>query len=273
MKHYSQLSRGMIITAALVFPILANQASALVYTTDDWQLLEAQLIALDLSGELRPPADLTGRIMDDLAAIRAAYPDETRVIKVPDNVAVTFDSEGTLTPPDPLQFAEVVTHIRYMPSAAPNQLIVGLTDEAMAQFNAGQYHELDALNTLYGVIDIDMGPTIGGTSLAIMLLTFDQNYNTQVLADLYIQAQLWGLRSAESNRYGGDGSTIQAGPPFYTFSAGWGDCPSGCINKQEWHYRVDDGHVTVIPEPATLSLLGIGGLAMIRRRRKHHTLQ
>ncbi len=264
----------MIITAALVFPILASQASALVYTTDDWQLLEAQLIALDLSGELRPSADLTGRIMHDLAAIRAAYPDETRVIKVLANQFLPYDSEGNLIlPDDPWQYEEVVTHIRYMPSAAPNQLIVGLTDEAMAQFNVGQYHELDALNALYGVIDIAIGPTIGGTSLAIMLLTFDQNYNTQVLADLYIQAQLWGLRSAESNRYGGDGSTIQAGPPFYTFSAGWGDCLSGCINKQEWHYRVDDGHVTVIPEPATLSLLGIGGLAMILRRRKHHTLQ
>ena len=236
MRHYSQLSRGMIITAALVFSILASQASTLAdpitnddaslidrftdYLTkrangflggiqadlvadinhairfdDDWQLLEAQLLALELSyGALQPPADLTEQIMNDLAAIREAYPDETRVIKVPANQFLPIDSEGNLIlPDDPWQYEEVVTHIRN-----------GLSNPYMS---------------------------------------------------------------------GGSGGGIEVGPPFYTFSTGWGDCMNGCINKQEWHYRVDDGHVTVIPEPATLSLLGIGGLAMIRRRRKHHTLQ
>ena len=226
MRNYSQLSRGMIITVALVLAILASQASA-----DDLQLLESQLIALELSGELRPPAGLTELILDDLAAIRGAYPQ--------------------------------VADIRYKPSAVPDQLIVGLTDQAMAQFNDGQYHELDDLNALYGVIDIDASPLSPA-----MVLTFDQIYHTQVLSDLYIQAQPWGLRYAEPNGYIGGGSTIQANPPFYTFIRAWGDCPSGCIHHRNSHFRVDDGQVTFIPEPSSLALLALGLVGFVGCNRK-----
>ena len=154
-------------------------------------------VVLPITGELR-------EILDDLAAIRAAYPDETRVIQV-ERTWLSFDSEGNPIPSfDLVQYDEVVTNIR----------------------NGLSY------------------TTPGAGYIPVFF-----------------------------SRYMGGGN-IEVDSPFYTFSASWGcGYPSGCINKQEWHYRVDDGHVTVIPEPATLSLLGIGGLAMIRRRRKHHTLQ
>ena len=195
------------------------------------ELLEAQQIALELSGELRPPEDLTELIQNDLAAIRAAYYPQ-------------------------------IADISYRPIASPDQIIVGLTDQAMQQFRNGQYHELDQLNALYGVIEID-DPF---HRISAIILNFDQVYNTPLLADLYIQDDPPGMRYAQPNYYGGYGSTISAAPPLYTFIRAWGDCPAGCIYHDYWEFSVQDGQVDLIPEPATLGLMVIGGLAILRRR-------
>ena len=44
----------------------------------------------------------------------------------------------------------------------------------------------------------------------------------------------------------------------------WNDMPG---NIDYWDSRPIQGVVEIVPEPATLSLLGIGGLAVIRRKR------
>ena len=77
----------------------------------------------------------------------------------------------------------------------PNELIVGLTEEAMADFRLGQYHELDELNSLYGLVEI----RALRTSRPLLLLTFDQDYNTQMLADIYIEAEPVGMLRAKPN--------------------------------------------------------------------------
>ena len=39
------------------------------------------------------------------------------------------------------------------------------------------------------------------------------------------------------------------------------------VGGDNWWWAVDDVMVTAVPEPATMVLLGLGGLALIRRRR------
>ena len=51
-----------------------------------------------------------------------------------------------------------------------------------------------------------------------------------------------GIRYAEPNSALGDGDDIQIWADrdilHFEFSHGWGDCPSGCINRKTWEYRV-----------------------------------
>ncbi len=94
----------LVLAGFLLIAPLANNAHAGFID----QLLEAKLLALDLSGQLRPPADLTEQIYNDLAAIRTAHPE--------------------------------VADITYRPRAVPYQIIVGLTEQAIEQFRNGQYH-------------------------------------------------------------------------------------------------------------------------------------
>lgn len=57
-----------------------------------------------------------------------------------------------------------------------------------------------------------------------------------------------GVIFAEPNGYIGDGSNIEGSIESnyleYVFSYGWGDCPSGCINRHYWLFQVKfDGTV------------------------------
>ncbi len=178
-----------------------------VFTSAD-PLLEAQMLALDISGELLPPEELTQRILEDLAAIRAAYPE--------------------------------VTNIHYRPNYEPSQMLVSLTDEAFAQYLQGQYHAWDELNAAYGAIDF-----AASSFVKIVLLKFDKIYNMELLSDIYEQAHIDGIIHAQPNYLYGDGNTIYADPPRYTFRRAWGDCPAGCIYRKDWHFEVEDGQVTL----------------------------
>ncbi|MDD5134744.1 MAG: hypothetical protein PHP01_04980 [Phycisphaerae bacterium] len=166
---------------------------------------EAQMLAIELEGQLRSNAELAEQIYSDLAVIRSTYPE--------------------------------VANITYRPQAAPNQLMVGLTQEAAAQYLNGQYHALDELNELYGVIEIETH----FSSYSFLLLTFNQVYNIPLLAQIYIDAQPEGVRYVEGNGMIGDGSTIVAEMPFYIFIKKWGDCPSGCTGYECWSFKIEDG--------------------------------
>ena len=170
---------------------------------------DAELLAMEISGALLPPTELTEQIAADLEAIRSEFP--------------------------------VVSEIHHHPRWKPGELLVGLTDEAFEQFQQGEYRGLDNLNTWFGAVNIR---TLGG--IPALYLQFDQEYNPEVLATFYSEAE--GVRHAGPNGIIGDGNTIEGAPSTYTFSRGWGDCPAGCISRHFWVFTVENGSVTLVEE-------------------------
>ena len=174
------------LISALVILTYAFSASAFNY---DDPLVEAQLIALELSGDLIPPPDLTQQVFEDLAAIRTAYPQ--------------------------------VADIHYRPFFSPDEILVRITPEAVEQYRNNQYHALDDLNS----------------PIPLLRLRFNQVYNMPLLAQIYTDANLYGVEHVQPNYVYGDGPTIIAEPPSYMFINAWGDCLSGCIYHEFWKFR------------------------------------
>lgn len=168
---------------------------------------EAELIALCLSGELVAPDSLYNQILSDLAAIRATFGD-------------TF---------------EVVNRIKFSPPWVAGCLIIGFDDSTVQQIRNGQYHAWDSLNQQYQVTKID---TIVFDWLGIALLSFEGRLHPYRLAEVY--AVLPGVWAASPNGIRGDYPNIyarQTGSGLtYLFRDAWGDCPSGCIYSEYWHF-------------------------------------
>jgi hypothetical protein len=162
------------------------------------------VLALEISSELLPPPDLESRIADDLAAIRAL---------------------------DPL-FEKI--HAR--PAWLPGELVIELTDEAMARYRDGTFDDLDDLNATYGPVEIR------SMFLNWLHFEFPAPYNPSRLAPIYVAKDC--VVYAGANGLVGDGSDISATEVGeYTFKYGWGDCLAGCINNHYWRFSVADGIV------------------------------
>ena len=132
-------------------------------------------------------------------------------------------------------------------NASPNSLIVGLTLNAMDDFRQGQYHELDELNAFYGVVHIEDLRIIPA-----FVLKFDRDYNTLMLAHIYAEANPEGLRYIHPDYI------LQIDPIInHIFLVPFPDSS----------FPFNDAPIT-IPEPATLGLLLVGGLALLKRRSK-----
>lgn len=76
---------------------------------------------------------------------------------------------------------------------------------------------------------------------------FSENpVNIKALASLF--GPINGVRYSEPNSFAGDSNNITAEDKEshweFTFSVGWGDCPSGCISRHFWKFSVHpDGTV------------------------------
>ncbi|MBK0403710.1 T9SS type A sorting domain-containing protein [Adhaeribacter sp. BT258] len=74
----------------------------------------------------------------------------------------------------------------------------------------------------------------------IVVLKSGSNYNIRALSNMF--ETLNGVQYAVPNSYAGDGNNIQdsiyADHVELTYSLGWGDCPSGCINRRFWKFKV-----------------------------------
>jgi hypothetical protein len=192
------------ITVSTIFLVIAVGvvfADAPPYEDED-------ILGLELSGELLAPPALVTWIGQDLAAIRYAFPE--------------------------------ISDIHVFPDWSPGKLIVGLTENGWAEYQAGTFAELDSLNAEYGPVSIEPHP-----STRYLVLEYEALYHPEVLSVIY--EGIDGVRYAGPDIFFGDGNDIYTEQlTFYTFKRGWGDCPSGCIYEDFWVFSVIDGSVDLI---------------------------
>jgi hypothetical protein len=84
----------------------------------------------------------------------------------------------------------------------------------------------------------------------LFLLTFNPYLNIPKLAELYERHE--DIIYAEISGYFGDGDDIELqmknGAFNFVFSHGWGDCPSGCIERYNWYVAVEENVPTLEEE-------------------------
>lgn len=171
---------------------------------------DATVLGLELSGELVAPADVVSQIAQDLAIVRGAYP--------------------------------VVAAITVLRDWMPGALLVGLTDPAWAQYLAGTFTALDAVNDQYGMTIIGQIPSIKTLKLASQECS-----NPTVMVDAYWARPEVMYVEPNYNLNDGDDITCTA-LGWYTFKHGWGDCAVGCAFSHYWHFRVIDNVATLVSE-------------------------
>jgi hypothetical protein len=184
---------------------------------------EAEYLAVEITGELRPSVPLADQIEADLAAIRTAHPDFTDI------------------------------HAR--PDWLPGELLVGLTPTAYSQFKTGSFDGFDSLYATLGIPETrthDVGQWLH--------LQFGKVYHGVRLAELFEPVS--GVRYAEANCVIGDGNDIMARlDRTYTLTRGSGDCPAGCIYRESWDFTVTEDGVfsgaSVGPKPGDFNDDGV----------------
>lgn len=171
---------------------------------------EAEILALEASGEKLPPPELVTQIESELWIARNTFP--------------------------------VLEKIEAMPDWIPGELLIGLTEEAAARFEAGEFTELDELNDALQLVAADRF----GSSTAYHF-RYQSPYNPELLVPDYEGIE--GVRYAEPNGVMGDGPDIRwEEPGLYTFRYAWGDCPAGCLQEHLWRIRVQDGGAEIVEE-------------------------
>ena len=174
---------------------------------------DAEVLALEISGELLPPPEVVEQVNADLAAIRAYDP--------------YFET------------------IHVLPAWCPGELLMELTPQAMEDFRAGLYHGLDELNEQYGPVEVR--EAFENPIFNWLKLTFSRPYNPDLLSDVYVKAS--GVLYVEPNHIAGDGDDIiSGGVGRYSFKHGWGDCPAGCLNERFWVFLITAGDVLLVQE-------------------------
>jgi hypothetical protein len=174
------------------------------------QVTEAEILALEYSGELLPPAALTAQIESDLSLIRSAKP--------------------------------VLEKIDVFPRWAAGEILLRLTEEAAERFDAGEHEEHNALNAKYGLSESRR--FLGSPTYHFR---FDLPYHPDLLSGVY--DELADVEYAEPNYTCCDGPDIEyKGDRTYIFVYAWGDCMAGCLNEHVWEVQVSDGSVVILQE-------------------------
>lgn len=173
---------------------------------------EAELLAIEASGEIVAPLPLHDRIATELAAIRA-------------------DAPG-------------LADVAAWPNWSPSAIVVSLDEEGTAAYDAGTYHAWDCPNALYDVTAIEPGGLFGSITVR-----FDGLYDVQQVIEDYRVVE--HVVNAELDVPNGDASdlclSITGDLHTYIFDDARGDCPAGCTEHLYTGFTVDlDGTITAL---------------------------
>jgi len=136
----------------------------------------------------------------------------------------------------------LMTGIHASPPWVPGNIWLHLNPDGVEMFESGTFYELYALNEIYGPVEMELFIS------TLLHLDFEGFYNSEVLAAIYL---IDGVDIANPDDPLGDGPDIEADPPFYTFSYGWGDCASGCTSEHYWEFEVIDETAVLLNEYGT----------------------
>lgn len=173
---------------------------------------EAELLAIEASGEIVAPQPLYERVVAELAAIRADEPSLVTVVA--------------------------------RPSWPPSSLEVTLDEEGRAAYDAGTFDAWDCPNELYHATAIEDG------FLGALVVRFAGLYDVQQILVDY--AAVEHVVHADLDRFGdGDGPdvclSIDGDLHTYVFDDARGDCPAGCTEHLYTGFTVDiDGTITAL---------------------------
>ena len=212
----------LIVTMLLIAALYAaggcdNASSPNSIPTSNYELrltpranYEAEVAALWLSGELYAPQQLYDDLDFGFTAVRNEFGDS-----IPE-----------------------LNQIWYWEHWYPWEILVQLTDSATAQFRAGEYTDLDSLNTEFALTAIDTHLFFHRFYVARYI--FEGNLHPERLSEIYEQVESVEWASANSrgefnhNFY----PWIIGGGTSYLLRYGWGDCPSGCAWDKYWYFKV-----------------------------------
>ena len=182
---------------------------------------DAEILAMESSGELVAPLPLYERAVEDLASIRNNFSDLSVV-----NVGATAGFKMS-------------------------EMLVGLDVNAMALYDIGNYSQWDQLNQKFGVASVTK------LSDTVVKMQFERGYNIPQLAEVYMDEKMAGVTYAEPNFIIGASQDIclenlADEKRIYMFKQGAGDCPAGCITKHYAGFQLDANQsITLLGQFAT----------------------
>ena len=185
--------------------------------------LDARIIAARESSTGWISADVAAQVDADLQKIRAAYP--------------------------------ALANYHALPEVDPNTILVTVKSGTawLAKWQAGTLttgvSALDALSTNYQAAQVKEVPAFSGD--VVFRLSFANPMATKFVASAYKEAAS-DILSAEVNNTAGDGDnitrTVAGQTRVYSVSAGWNDCPAGCINRHTWAVTLQSGDIMELKE-------------------------
>jgi hypothetical protein len=178
---------------------------------------EAMVMALYLSGELRPPYELTLTVERDLEQIRSGF-------------AAEYPAVDTLF---------------FRPQWLPSRISVRFDEVTAQKVIDGDYQGWDTLNRRLRVTDIELDHPYAGGVTAVLL--FQELLNTQRLQKMYERLPgvvHTGFFIGNWNPYPNVFPRITETGMSYLFLDAWGDCVAGCIHLEYWYF-VSDGDAPV----------------------------